>query len=114
MDYFLDLDEKHHIFALSKGNNDTVNDKVILLNYRIMTIKNFNAKKMLMSTVAAVVFSFVFTTNANALPLENKQVDNLEIRVKGCPNQDNQNKQEDFDFASFISYVLQNIFGVRV
>ena len=67
---------------------------------------------MLMSTVAAVVFSFVFTTNANALPLENKQVDNLEIRVKGCPNQDNQNKQEDF--ASFISYVLQNIFGVRV
>jgi len=70
--------------------------------------------KMLMSTVAAVVFSFVFTTNANALPLENKQVDNLEIRVKGCPNQDNQNKQEDFDFASFISYVLQNIFGVRV
>ena len=31
-----------------------------------MTTKNFNAKKMLMSTVAAVVFSFVFTTNANA------------------------------------------------
>ena len=27
-----------------------------------MTTKNFNAKKMLMSTVAAVVFSFVFTT----------------------------------------------------
>ena len=31
-----------------------------------MTTKNFNAKKMLMSAVAAVVFSFVFTTNANA------------------------------------------------
>ena len=31
-----------------------------------MTTKNFNAKKMLMSTVAAVVFSFVFTTNADA------------------------------------------------
>ena len=49
-----------------------------------MTTKNFNAKKMLMSTVAAVVFSFVFTTNANALPSENTQGHNLEVRVKGC------------------------------
>ena len=85
-----------------------------------MTTKNFNAKKMLMSTVAAVVFSFVFTTNSNALPLENMQAENaqkdsLEVRVKGCANADSQNKQEeDFDFVSFISYVLQNIFGVRV
>ena len=80
-----------------------------------MTTKIFNAKKMLMSTVAAVVFSFVFTTNSNALPLENTQADNLEIRVKGCPNEDSQNNQdEDFDIVSFISYVLQNIFGVRV
>ena len=80
-----------------------------------MTTKNFNAKKMLMSTVAAVVFSFVFTTNANALPLENTQRNNLEVRVKGCANEDSQNKQkEDFDIVSFISYVLQNIFGVRV
>ena len=31
-----------------------------------MTTKNFNAKKMLMSAVSAVVFSFVFTTSANA------------------------------------------------
>ena len=31
-----------------------------------MTTKNFNAKKMLMSAVAAVVFSFVFTASANA------------------------------------------------
>lgn len=39
----------------------------------------------------------------------------LEIRVKGCPNEDSQNKQEeDFDIVSFISYVLENIFGVRV
>ena len=39
----------------------------------------------------------------------------LEIRVKGCPNEDSQNKQEeDFDIVSFISYVLQDIFGVRV
>ena len=80
-----------------------------------MTTKIFNAKKMLMSIVAAIVFSFVFTANANALPLENTQVDNLEIRVKGCPNEDSQNNQdEDFDIVSFISYVLQNIFGVRV
>ena len=80
-----------------------------------MTTKNFNAKKMLMSTVAAVVFSFVFTTNANALPSGNTQKDNLEIRVKGEPNDDSKNKQEDdFGIVSFISYVLQNIFGVRV
>lgn len=85
-----------------------------------MTTKNFNAKKMLMSTVAAVVFSFVFTTNSNALPLENTQAENaqrdsLEIRVKGNPNGNDQNKQgEDSGIVSFISYVLQNIFGVRV
>ena len=80
-----------------------------------MTTKIFNAKKMLMSTVAAVVFSFVFTTNANALPLENTQRNNLEVRVKGCANEDSQNNQkEDFGFVYFISYVLQNIFGVRV
>ena len=80
-----------------------------------MTKKNFNAKKMLMSTVAAVVFSFVFTTKANALPLENTQGDNLEIRVKEGPDEDSQdNQEEDFDIVSFISYVLQNILGVRV
>ena len=80
-----------------------------------MTTKNFNAKKMLMSTVAAVVFSFVFTTNANALPSENTQGHNLKVRVKGCANEDSQNKQEeDFDIISFISQVLHEIFGVRV
>ena len=82
---------------------------------KVMTTKNFNAKKMLMSTVAAVVFSFVFTTNANALPSENTQGHNLEVRVKGCANEDSQNKQEeDFDIISFISQVLHEIFGVRV
>ena len=35
-----------------------------------MTTKSFNAKKMLMSTFAAVVFSFVFTTSANAILME--------------------------------------------
>ena len=61
-----------------------------------MTTKNFNAKKMLMSAVAAVVFSFVFTTNANAgtTPQENTQRTNLEVRVKASPNGDSQKKQE--------------------
>ena len=59
-----------------------------------MTTKNFNAKKMLMSAVAAVVFSFVFTTSANADPLENTQKNNLEVRVKARPNGDSQKKQE--------------------
>ena len=51
-----------------------------------MTTKNFNAKKVLMSTVAAVVFSFVFSTNANAQSVENRQKDKLEVRVKAAPN----------------------------
>ena len=51
-----------------------------------MTTKNFNAKKVLMSTVAAVVFSFVFTTSANANNPENNQKANLEVRVKGSAN----------------------------
>ena len=42
-----------------------------------MTTKNYNAKKMLMSTVAAVVFSFVFTTSGNANSAENMQEDNI-------------------------------------
>ena len=50
-----------------------------------MTTKNFNAKKMLMSMVAAVVFSFTFTTSANATSqAENPQKSSLEIRVKGA------------------------------
>ena len=51
-----------------------------------MTTKNFNAKKMLMSTVAAVVFSIVFTTNADANPnAGTPQKSSLEIRVKDAP-----------------------------
>ena len=51
-----------------------------------MTNKNFNAKKVLMSTVAAVVFSFVFTTNADANPnAGTPQKSSLEIRVKDAP-----------------------------
>ena len=51
-----------------------------------MTTKNFNAKKVLMSTVAAVVFSFVFTTSANAnTNAGTPQKSSLEIRVKDAP-----------------------------
>ena len=91
-----------------------------------MTTKNFNAKKVLMSAVAAVVFSFVFTTNANADPLENTQKNNLEIRVKARPNGDSQKKQEQNkdqkqekkqeqkqENKDIISSMLQ-MFGVRV
>ena len=50
-----------------------------------MTNKNFNAKKVLMSTVAAVVFSFVFTTSANAdSKAGTPQKSSLEVRVKGA------------------------------
>ena len=51
-----------------------------------MTTKNFNAKNVLMSAVAAVVFSFVFTTSANANPnAGTPQKSSLEIRVKDAP-----------------------------
>ena len=55
-----------------------------------MTTKNLNAKKVLMSTVAVVVFSFVFTTSANAQSVENRQKDNLEVRVKTTSNENKQ------------------------
>ena len=63
-------------------NNKSINNKKL----KAMTTKNFNAKKVLMSTVAAVVFSFVFTTSANANSPENNQKANLEVRVKGSAN----------------------------
>jgi GH35 family endo-1,4-beta-xylanase len=93
-----------------------------------MTTKNFNANKMLMSAVAAVVFSFVFTTSANAstTPQEKKQVTNLEIRVKTRPNGDSQKKQEQKqeqnkdqkqeqkqENTDVVSKIIQK-FGVRV
>ena len=43
-----------------------------------MANKNFNAKKVLMSTLAAVAFSFVFTTNADAI--------RVKVRVKAPQN----------------------------
>jgi hypothetical protein len=97
-----------------------------------------------MSTVAAVVFSFVFTTSANAQSVENSQKNNLGIRVKAAPNgkqknnlgirvkaapngkqknnlgvrvktTPNENKQNgQGDFADSIVQMFQNVFGVRV
>ena len=76
-----------------------------------MTTKNFNAKKVLMSTIAAVVFSFVFTTSAMAevsaptksnvgIRVKTEQKRNVGIRVKT-----EQNKFEEF---------IYQILGVRV
>ena len=101
-----------------------------------MTTKNFNAKKVLMSTVAAVVFSFVFTTSANANSPENNQKANLEVRVKGSANDGKNNvgirvkgtangdknnvgirvkgsQQNTEDDSNFVTILLQT-FGVRV
>ena len=64
-----------------------------------MTTKNFNAKKVLMSAVAAVVFSFVFTASANANPnAGTPQKSSLEVRVKGTQkgNVEVPNQVEDF------------------
>ena len=92
-----------------------------------MTTKNFNANKVLMSAVAAVVFSFVFTTSANASTTpQEKQGTKLEIRVKTRPNGDSQKKQEQNkdqnkdqkqeqkqENKDIVSSMLQK-FGVRV
>ena len=79
-----------------------------------MTTKSFNAKKMFMSTFAAVVFSFVFTTSANANSNgEAPQKGNLEIRVKDAPQKSNLEirvKDAPNSFESFIEQVL----GIRV
>ena len=64
-----------------------------------MTTKNFNAKKVLMSTIAAVVFSFAFTTSAMA-EVSAPTKSNVGVRVKT-----EQNKFEEF---------IYQILGVRV
>ena len=78
-----------------------------------MTTKNFNAKKMLMSMVAAVVFSFTFTTSANATSqAENPQKSSLEIRVKGAQkgNLEVRVKDDPNLFEEFLDKIL----GIRV
>ena len=88
-----------------------------------MTRKNFNAKKVLMSTIAAVVFSFAFTTSAMAevsaptkgnvgIRVKTEQKDNVGVRVKteqkgnvGIRVKTEQNKFEEF---------LYQTLGIRV
>ena len=88
-----------------------------------MTTKNFNAKKVLMSTIAAVVFSFAFTTSAMAevsaptkgnvgVRVKTEQKGNVGVRVKteqkgnvGIRVKTEQNKFEEF---------LYQTLGIRV
>ena len=88
-----------------------------------MTRKNFNAKKVLMSTIAAVVFSFAFTTSAMAevsaptkgnvgIRVKTEQKGNVGVRVKteqkgnvGIRVKTEQNKFEEF---------LYQTLGIRV
>ena len=75
-----------------------------------MTKNLFNAKKMLMITLAAGVFSFVFATNANASTSEDVENEDVEIRQ---PSTDDD--QEDLqDLPEIISDLIYDIFGVRV
>ena len=91
-----------------------------------MTNKNFNAKKVLMSTVAAVVFSFVFTTSANAAPKAGTpQKSSLEIRVKDAPKRnvgirvkgaqkDNVGIRVKDAPNNYFENLLEKILGIRV
>ena len=91
-----------------------------------MTTKNFNAKKMLMSTVAAVVFSFVFTTSANANPnAGTPQQSSLEVRVKGAQKgnvgirvkgaqKDNVGIRVKDAPNNYFENLLEKILGIRV
>ena len=69
-----------------------------------MTQKNFNAKKMLMSTLAAVVFSFVFTTNADArYHYPKTRTASTSINI-----QEEQQKEQKTDiFASILNFFMR-------
>ena len=99
------LIENCHNFASTKE----INDNLLTKKIRTMANYNFNAKKVLMSTIAAVAFSFVFTTNADAI--------RVKVRVKAPQNktvaqkQQDQQKQED---CNRFLLLLKQMFGVRV
>ena len=91
-----------------------------------MTNKNFNAKKVLMSTVAAVVFSFVFTTSANAdskagtpqkssleVRVKGAQKGNVGIRVKGA-QKDNVGIRVKDAPNNYFENLLERVLGIRV
>ena len=66
---------------------------------------------MLMSTLAAVVFSFVVTTSAKAeVPVPTKS--NVGIRVKGTQNSNLEIRVKDA--PSQIEEFLEQILGIRV
>ena len=106
-----------------KETNDTVKEQILITKIKIMANKNFNAKKVLMSTLAAVAFSFVFTTNADAIRVkvrvkapqsqtvikEKKQQD----QQKQQQQQQQQQQQKKEDCNEFI-LLLKQMFGVRV
>ena len=91
-----------------------------------MTNKNFNAKKVLMSIVAAVVFSFVFTTSANAdSKAATPQKSSLEVRVKGAQKgnvgirvkgaqKDNVGIRVKDAPNNYFENLLEQILGIRV
>ena len=63
-----------------------------------------------MSTIAAVVFSFVFATSANAGTTKDVKLNGTEIRQ--APNDNEQEEQQDL--PDIIIFIFQTIFGVRV
>ena len=80
-----------------------------------MTTKSFNAKKVLMSTLAAVVFSFVFTTSANAASTQapTPQKGNVGIRVKGTAPKGNVEIRVKED-ANIFEKFMDQVLGIRV
>ena len=71
-----------------------------------MTQKNFNAKKMLMSTLAAVVFSFVFTTNADAGPRHHREKWFDPVASKNVQEQQ-VNEQDTNIFTSILNFFMR-------
>jgi hypothetical protein len=66
-----------------------------------------------MSTVAAVVFSFVFTTSANANSKgETPQQSNLEIRVKGAQKGNVEIRVKDA--PNYFENLIEQTLGIRV
>ena len=101
------LIENCHNFASTKETNDNL---LTTKKIRTMTNYNFNAKKVLMSTIAAVAFSFVFTTNADAI--------RVKVRVKAPQSktvvQEKKQQQQQKKENKGLIYYLKQTFGVRV
>ena len=72
-----------------------------------MKTNSFNAKKMLMSTLAAVAFSFVFTTNADAGPRHHRDKW-FDPPVVSKNAQDQQENEQDTNiFTSFFNFICR-------